>query len=73
MAARFISAEEYIASCDPSVRPVLEDIRKRDERDSHRSSAPLLAAEDAVMLDTSALDIEGAFAAALAIVMGKKP
>jgi len=52
---------------------VLEDIRKRDERDSHRSSAPLLAAEDAVMLDTTALDIEGAFAAALAIVMGKKP
>ena len=49
---------------------VLEDIRKRDERDSHRSSAPLLAAADAVMLDTSALDIEGAFAAALAIVMG---
>ena len=52
---------------------VLEDIRKRDERDSHRSSAPLLAAADAVMLDTSALDIEGAFAAALAIVMGQKP
>ena len=52
---------------------VLEDIRKRDERDSHRSSAPLLAASDAVMLDTSALDVEGAFAAALAIVMGKKP
>ena len=49
---------------------VLEDIRKRDERDSHRSSAPLLAAADAVMLDTTALDIEGAFAAALAIVMG---
>ena len=49
---------------------VLEDIRKRDERDSHRSSAPLLAAEDAVTLDTTALDVEGAFAAALAIVMG---
>ena len=49
---------------------VLEDIRKRDERDSHRSSAPLLAAADAVMLDTSALDVDGAFAAALAIVMG---
>ena len=49
---------------------VLEDIRKRDERDSHRSSAPLLAAADAVMLDTSALDVEGAFAAALAIVVG---
>ena len=52
---------------------VLEDIRKRDERDSHRSSAPLLAADDAVLLDTTALDIEGAFAAALAIVSGKQP
>ena len=36
-------------------------------------TAPLLAAADAVMLDTSALDIEGAFVAALAIVMGKRP
>jgi len=52
---------------------VLEDIRKRDERDSHRSSAPLLAADDAVTLDTSALDVEGAFAAALAIVTSSKP
>jgi cytidylate kinase len=47
---------------------VLEDIRKRDERDSQRSSAPLLAAADAVTLDTTALDIEGAVKAALAIV-----
>ena len=47
---------------------VLEDIRKRDERDSQRSSAPLLAAADAVTLDTTTLDIEGAVKAALAIV-----
>ena len=47
---------------------VLEDIRKRDERDSQRSSAPLLAAADAVTLDTTALDIEGVVKAALSIV-----
>ena len=47
---------------------VLADIRKRDERDSHRSAAPLIAAADAHVLDTSDLDIEAAFAAALAIV-----
>jgi len=47
---------------------VLEDIRKRDERDSQRSSAPLLAAADAVTLDTTTLDIESAVKAALAIV-----
>jgi uncharacterized protein YdhG (YjbR/CyaY superfamily) len=28
MAARFASVEEYIASCDPAVRPLLEDIRR---------------------------------------------
>lgn len=47
---------------------VLADIRRRDERDSHRSTAPLKQASDAILLDTSDLDIEGAFAAARAIV-----
>ena len=47
---------------------VLADIRKRDERDSSRTVAPLRAAEDAHVLDTTALDINGSFSAALAIV-----
>ena len=47
---------------------VLEDIRRRDERDSNRSSAPLKMADDAVALDTTKLDIEAAVAAAIAIV-----
>lgn len=47
---------------------VLLDIRRRDERDSGRSSAPLVAAPDAVMLDTSDLDVEAAFAAARGVV-----
>ncbi|MDH7797459.1 MULTISPECIES: (d)CMP kinase [unclassified Beijerinckia] len=47
---------------------VLADIRRRDERDSHRSAAPLRMAADATLLDTSDLDIDGAFAAARAIV-----
>jgi cytidylate kinase len=51
---------------------VLDDIRKRDERDSSRSSAPLVAAEDAVVLDTTALDIDAAFRAALAIVESRR-
>jgi CMP/dCMP kinase len=46
---------------------ILEDVKKRDARDSARSAAPLKAAEDAVTLDTSELDREEAFAAALAI------
>ena len=46
---------------------VLDDIIRRDERDSHRSTAPLETAKDAIVLDTSDLDIEGAFATALNI------
>lgn len=47
---------------------VLDDIRKRDDRDRNRAAAPLKAAADAHLLDTSALDIEGAVRAAIAIV-----
>ena len=50
---------------------VLADIRKRDERDSGRSSAPLKIAADAIVLDTTELDIEGAVAAAIRIVEEK--
>jgi cytidylate kinase len=52
---------------DVDYADVLSDIRRRDERDSARSSAPLVAAPDAVLLDTSELDIEGAVRAAVAI------
>jgi cytidylate kinase len=47
---------------------ILADIRRRDARDSGRSDAPLKAAEDAVILDTSALTVEEATAAAIEIV-----
>ena len=46
----------------------MHDIRARDERDSARSAAPLRRADDAALLDTSALDIEAAIAAAIALV-----
>jgi cytidylate kinase len=47
---------------------VLEDIRRRDARDASRDAAPLRAASDAVLLDTSQLGVEEAVAAARAIV-----
>ena len=47
---------------------VLADILSRDERDSTRSAAPLRRAADAVVLDTTDLDIEGAVKAAITIV-----
>ncbi len=44
---------------------VLQDMRERDARDSGRSTAPLVAAKDAVILDTSEHDADAAFALAL--------
>jgi len=52
---------------------ILDDVKKRDARDSERSAAPLKAADDAVKLDTSELDRDEAFAAALAVVKSKLP
>jgi len=45
---------------------VLQDLRERDARDSGRATAPLRAAEDAVRLDTSAMDADEAFEVAMA-------
>ncbi|WP_395173382.1 (d)CMP kinase [Roseibium alexandrii] len=47
---------------------VLEDLKRRDERDSQRTVAPLKQAYDAVLLDTTEMDIEAAFQAAVDIV-----
>jgi cytidylate kinase len=47
---------------------VLLDIRARDERDMGRAAAPLVKAEDAVLLDTSATDVEEAVQAAIEAV-----
>jgi CMP/dCMP kinase len=53
---------------DVAYAEVLEDIRRRDERDSGRTSAPLVQAEDAVLLDTSNLTISQAVDAARRVV-----
>ncbi len=47
---------------------VLVDIRARDERDSSRPVAPLRQAEDAILLDTSELDVDQAIAEAIRLV-----
>jgi CMP/dCMP kinase len=47
---------------------VLADIRRRDERDSRRTAAPLVQAPDAHLLDTTHLAIDAAFRAAVAII-----
>lgn len=47
---------------------VLAEVRARDARDSSRAEAPLKAAEDALLLDTSDLPIEAAVARAAEVV-----
>jgi len=54
-----------------SYERVLEVIRQRDARDAGRSDAPMRAAEDAILLDTTDLDIEQAFATAVGLIKRK--
>ena len=43
---------------DPHIKQVIEDIVKRDQKDSTRKESPLRVAEDAIVLDTTYLTIE---------------
>jgi cytidylate kinase len=47
---------------------VYADLEKRDLRDQSRAAAPLRVAEDAHLLDTTKLDIEAAFFAAVRLI-----
>ncbi|MFL0585997.1 (d)CMP kinase [uncultured Sphingomonas sp.] len=51
---------------------VLADIRARDTRDSSRSTAPLVPANDAALLDTSFLSIEASIEKAIALVEARR-
>jgi cytidylate kinase len=53
---------------DVTLEAMAADLRQRDDRDTNRKDAPLLAADDAFVIDTSELDIDEAFAAALKAV-----
>ena len=55
-----------------TIKPrVLAEMAERDRRDSERAAAPLRAAPDAWLLDTSDMDADAAFAAALAFIERK--
>ena len=54
---------------DTDFETVLADIRQRDYQDTHREAAPLRQAEDAVLVDTSALDFEQSFARLKAVIL----
>ena len=50
---------------------VLAQTKERDQRDSSRAAAPLKPAEDAVIIDTSGMDIATVFAEACRIIDAK--
>jgi cytidylate kinase len=56
-----------------SLEGVLADLRARDARDAARDVAPMLAADDALLLDTSDLSIDAAVAEAVAYVRSRLP
>lgn len=61
--------KEMQARGEPHTLAEIEaDLRRRDQRDSTRATAPLVAAEDALVLDTSDLDRDAAVARAIELV-----
>jgi cytidylate kinase len=66
--ARRRAAELAAQGSAVDAEAVLADILRRDERDRSRAAAPLAAAPDAHLLDTTHLDIDAAVRAAIAIV-----
>ena len=61
--------EELRARGEPvTLEGVTEVLRRRDERDAGRADAPMRAAPDADLLDTSDMAIEAAFEAAVGLI-----
>ena len=69
--ARRRHAELQARGSTISLDKVLADIRARDQRDSSRSTAPLVMANDAALLDTSFLSIEASVQKAIELVEGR--
>ena len=63
---RFLEMRERGAGVN--LLEIQDDLRRRDERDRNRAVAPLVPADDARVIDTSALDREEAIAAAIEAV-----
>jgi cytidylate kinase len=68
---RWLELSKPAGSAAPPEDAILADILARDARDRGRAVAPLVAAADAALLDTTQLDIDAAFAAALGLVQSK--
>lgn len=65
-------AEMIRAGSTMSFDRILADIRERDRRDMMRPTAPLRQAEDALLLDTSFLDVNAAIQRAIGLVEARR-
>lgn len=64
--------DELVAKgLDVDFQMVLDELNQRDYQDSHRETAPLKQAEDAVLLDTTDLDFEQTVARVIKLVAEK--
>lgn len=66
--ARRRVAEQQASGHDVDFAETLKEIRQRDERDSSRGTAPLKAADDAVIVDSSGRDLDDVLREMLAVV-----
>jgi len=57
---------------DVSLRALAEQVRARDERDMNRAESPLVAADDAIELDSSHMSIDEVVEAIMAIIEFKR-
>lgn len=69
--ARRRYAEMVEAGYAFTLKEIVDDMRARDERDTNRKDAPLRAADDAILLDTSELDRDASIARAIELVKQK--
>jgi cytidylate kinase len=64
----YVDAAEHVRAARRSDAGEVDSVAKRDAADSRRSTAPLVVADGATILDTSDLSIEAAVEAAIAIL-----
>lgn len=63
--------EELAKGLPVTYETTLEEITRRDERDVSREDSPLMIADDAVVIDTSELDLTEVFNKMLSVIEGK--
>ncbi len=66
--ARRRTADERSAGLAPSVDDTLTRLETRDRHDSSREASPLVAADDAVLIDTTGMSVDGVVDAIVALV-----